>query len=138
VHLPTPKVQPTLVLARRLGLALCLVAFVTLVAYLGRAGYRDSGGGAVGLIDAVYYATVSITTTGYGDIIPVTNEARLLTAILVTPARIVFLILLVGTTLEVLAAGTRTALRTERWRRRSLDGHTIICGYGTKGRRAGC
>jgi voltage-gated potassium channel len=61
----------------------------------------------VGLLDAFYCSTVSVTTTGYGDVIPVTERARLLTTLLVTPARILFRIILVGTTLEVLAERTR-------------------------------
>ena len=56
-----------------------LLIFVTLVAYLGRDGYRDLNGTPVGFLDALYYSTVSITTTGYGDITPVTDEARLVT-----------------------------------------------------------
>ena len=83
----------------------------------------------------LYYATVSITTTGYGDITPVTTGTRLATTIIITPARILFLILLVGTTLEVLAEGSRQAFRQRSWRRRLHD-HTIVCGYGTKGRSA--
>ena len=46
-----------------------------------------------------------------------------------------FLIILVGTTLEILAERTRTAYRLRRWRR-NLKDHTIICGYGAKGRSA--
>jgi voltage-gated potassium channel len=62
----------------------------------------------------------------------VTDEARLITTVLVTPARIVFLILLVGTTVELLAERSRQAYRRSRWRR-NLNEHVIICGYGTKG-----
>ena len=61
------------------------MALVGAVAWLGRSGYRDSAGGSIGVLDAVYYATVSITTTGYGDIVPVTDGARLATILLVTP-----------------------------------------------------
>jgi len=78
---------------------------------------------------------VSITTTGYGDVRPVSDGTRLVTTLIVTPARILFLILLVGTTLEVLADRTRTAYRLARWRK-TLRDHTIVCGYGTKGRSA--
>ena len=87
------------------------------------------------MIDAFYYSTVTVTTTGYGDIRPETDSARLVTTLLVTPARVLFLILLVGTTLEILAERTRTAYRLARWRR-NLHDHTIVCGYGTKGRTA--
>jgi voltage-gated potassium channel len=135
VVLPTRAGHPLRHLAVRLVWALAIVVFVALVCYLNRAGYRDSDEGPVTVLDAFYYATVSVTTTGYGDITPVTGEARLLNVLLVTPARVLFLIILVGTTLEVLAARTRSALREETWRR-SLKDHVIVCGYGTKGRAA--
>jgi len=135
VVLPRRAVPPLAVLGRRLAIALGLASFVAVVAYLGRSGYRDSGGGEIGIVDAIYYATVSITTTGYGDIVPVTDSARLVTAVVVTPVRVLFLILLVGTTLEFLAEDARERLRLRRWRA-SLNDHIIVCGFGTKGKSA--
>ena len=135
VRLPHGERSPFGSIQRRVVLAVGLVVFVALVAYADRAGYRDSAGGEVSLLDAFYYATVSITTTGYGDIAPVTDTARLLTTVLITPARVLFLILLVGTTLEFLAERTRDLYRVRRWRE-TLRDHVIICGYGTKGRSA--
>lgn len=135
IRFPARGRGPLKTLLLRMGLAVGLLVFVTLVAYLGRDGYRDSNETPVGLLDALYYATVSITTTGYGDVIPVTDGARLATTLLVTPARIVFLIILVGTTVEVLAQRTRDAVREQVWRR-ALHDHTIVIGYGTKGRAA--
>ena len=44
--------------------------FIALVAYIGRSGYRDAAGDGVSFLDALYYASVSVTTTGYGDIAP--------------------------------------------------------------------
>jgi voltage-gated potassium channel len=119
----------------RLGVAMTMLLFVTLVAYVGRDGYRDNNETPVGFLDCLYYATVSITTTGYGDITPVTDGTRLATTLLVTPARIIFLIILVGTTIEVLAERTRSAVRERVWRR-GLKDHTIVIGFGTKGRAA--
>ena len=46
-----------------------------------------------------------------------------------------FLIILVGTTIEVLTESTRVAVRERLWRQRLKD-HTIVCGFGTKGRAA--
>ncbi len=135
VRLPQEARSEASTLLRRLILAIGLAALVSLVAYLGRAGYRDSAGGEIGLLDAIYYATVSITTTGYGDIVPISDDARLATILVVTPARVLFLILLVGTTLELLAERTRYSLRVRRWRSRVKD-HVIVCGYGTKGQSA--
>ncbi|MBA2390050.1 MAG: NAD-binding protein, partial [Geodermatophilaceae bacterium] len=49
--------------------------------------------------------------------------------------RVLFLIILVGTTLEVLTERGRMVLQLKRWRSRVRD-HVIVCGYGTKGRSA--
>ena len=135
LRLPSGPPRPGRVLLQRMLFGLGLVVFVAMVAYVDRDGYRDAAGDSVSLLDCFYYATVSITTTGYGDVIPVTDTSRLLTTLLVTPARIVFLILLVGTTVEVLAESSRHAVRLQIWRRRLRD-HIIVCGFGTKGRNA--
>jgi voltage-gated potassium channel len=135
VELPAGRRHPLRTIAERLALAVGLVTLVALLAYFGRDGYIDPEDDSVSLLDAFYYSTVTITTTGYGDIRPVSDGARLVTTVIVTPARILFLILLVGTTLEVLTERTRAAYRLSRWRR-TLKDHVIICGFGTKGRAA--
>jgi voltage-gated potassium channel len=119
----------------RLVAALFLVLFIVTVVYLDRDGYRDVNEDELTLLDCFYYTVVSLSTTGYGDITPVSNSARLANVLLVTPARVLFLIILVGTTLEVLTEQYRKTLRLTRWRRTMKD-HVIVCGYGTKGRSA--
>ncbi len=134
IRFPSRGGSPARALGVRLLMAIALIALVTAVAYADRGGYRDLDG-SVSLLDCVYYATVSITTTGYGDIVPVSDSARLLTTFVVTPLRVLFLILLVGTTLEFLASATRANLKRRLWRRKLHD-HIVICGFGTKGRSA--
>ena len=119
----------------RLAAAIGLVLFVVAVVYLDRDGYRDINGDGLTLLDSFYYAVVTLSTTGYGDIAPTTPSTRLINVLVITPARVLFLIILVGTTLEVLTEQYRTSLRLTRWRRTVKD-HVIICGYGTKGRSA--
>jgi voltage-gated potassium channel len=135
VQLPGGDVGPLRKILSRLAIALGLIVFVAAVAYAGRGGYADPEGSGMSVLDAFYYSTVSITTTGYGDIRPASDGARLVTTVVVTPARVLFLILLVGTTLEILAERSREAYRLIRWRKRLKD-HTIVCGYGVKGRAA--
>ncbi len=136
VSLPTHDQDPLRELVRRALLALGIIAVNTLIVWLDRDSYRDNvNNDGVSLIDALYYATVTVTTTGYGDITPVSDHARLLNAMLVTPLRIAFLILLVGTTLEVLANEGRRAIVDTRWRKK-MRNHTVVLGYGTMGRSA--
>jgi voltage-gated potassium channel len=116
-------------------MAVALVLITVAIIYADRDGYRDVNNDGLTLLDCFYYAVVSLSTTGYGDITPVTPDARLVNILLVTPARVLFLIILVGTTLEVLTDQYRNTLRVSRWRRKLKD-HVIVCGYGTKGRAA--
>ncbi len=90
---------------------------------------------SVGLVDSIYYTTVTLSTTGYGDIAPYTDQARLINAFVITPLRIAFLVLLIGTTLEVLASQGRDMFRVARWRK-NMGKHVVVVGYGTKGRSA--
>lgn len=127
--------NPLLVVAWRLVAAVGVVVLIAAVVYVDRDGYSDSSGGEIGFLDALYYSTVSVTTTGYGDIVPATTRSRLLTTFVVTPMRVAFLVLVVSTTVEVLTASSRYVLRVQRWRR-TVNDHHVICGYGTKGRSA--
>nr|WP_253943560.1 potassium channel protein [Nocardioides sp. zg-1308] len=113
-----------------------LVGTVLLV-FFDRGGYRDGNDptNTITLLDAFYYTTVTLSTTGYGDIAPVSPQARLVNALVITPARIAFLVLLIGTTLEVLASQGREMFRVARWRKK-MDQHVVVVGYGTKGRSA--
>jgi voltage-gated potassium channel len=133
--LPERGSAPLRVLITRIGIAAGLILGVAMMTWLDRGGYRDTADDSVNFLDALYYSTVSVTTTGYGDITPVSDSARLLTTLITTPARVIFLVLLVGTTLELLAARSVAAYRERRWRR-SLGDHTILCGFGKRGRAA--
>ncbi|MET9731869.1 potassium channel family protein [Streptomyces sp. NPDC006458] len=136
IVMPTGTTLPPLQqVLRRLALALGVLALTTLIVFADRDGYSDNSDGSVSLLDAAYYATVTLSTTGYGDITPVSDSARLINILIITPLRVLFLIILVGTTLEVLTERTRQQVRIHRWRSRTRD-HIVVVGYGTKGRHA--
>jgi voltage-gated potassium channel len=134
VSLPARPATPLKAVARRALLAVGLLALTAVIVYLGRDGYRDGAhpGQPLSILAAIYYSAVTLSTTGYGDIVPVTDTARLIQTVLITPIRVVFLIVLVGTTLEVLTERTRMHWRITRWRSK-MAGHVIVIGFGSKG-----
>ncbi|GAB3349707.1 potassium channel family protein [Modestobacter lapidis] len=135
VQLPHVEQTPTRQVGRRVIIAALVLITTVAIVYLDRDGYTDNNGGEISLLDATYYATVSLSTTGYGDIVPVTSGARLVNILIITPLRVMFLLILIGTTLEALTASSREEFRIRRWRSRVRQ-HVIVCGYGTKGRSA--
>ncbi len=132
VRLPKNERAPLASVLRRIGFACALVLFVALVVRLGRDGYIDVTDGSIGMLDSLYYASVTVTTTGYGDITAVSDGARLATILLITPARILFLILVVSTTVEVLTEQSRELIAQRKWRKR-VNNHIVICGFGETG-----
>src|ERR1700755_3344913 len=129
IHLPLVRKGPLRALGVRLALAIALVLITVAIIYADRDGYRDVNDDGLTLLDCFYYAVVSLSTTRYGDSTPATRPARLVNVLLITPARVLFLIILVGTTLEVLTDQYRNTLRVSRWRRKLKD-HVIVRRYG--------
>ncbi|MFI7352909.1 potassium channel family protein [Streptomyces avidinii] len=136
IKLPKRIVEnPLRQVTKRLLMALFVLFLTVLIVWLDRDGYHDNANEQVDLLDCFYYATVTLSTTGYGDIVPYSDSARLINILLITPLRVLFLIILVGTTLEVLTERTREEWRLKSWRK-NLREHTVVVGFGTKGRSA--
>ena len=113
--------------------AVFLAALVVL--WLDRGGLEDHLDGEVSFLDVIYFTFVTITTVGYGDIVPVTDRARLIDGILLTPARLIFIMLFVGTAYELVLQRWVESFRMERLQA-NLEGHIVICGFGASGQMA--
>jgi voltage-gated potassium channel len=135
IRMPESAASPITAIVKRVVWALVALLAAVMIVYVDRDGYRDGNGDGLTFLDAVYYATVSLSTTGYGDITPVSQSARLVNILVITPLRVLFLIVLVGTTLAVLTERSRQAFKLQRWRSKVRD-HVVVVGYGTKGRSA--
>lgn len=122
-------------LGLRVAAAFLLVGIALTGHWLDREGLRDNTDGVVSFIDVVYFTMITVTTVGYGDIVPVTDRARMFDTFVVTPVRVFVWLIFLGSAYSFLLRNT-----WERWRmatvQRRLTGHTIICGYSATGQEA--
>ncbi len=130
-----PPARPERVLAFRGLLVVCLLLLVMAVMWLDRGGLRDQIDGEISPSDVVYFTMVTVTTVGYGDIVPVSARARLIDALLVTPIRLLVWFIFLGTAYEFLIQRSIEDLRMLRLQQR-LSNHVVICGYGGAGHHA--
>lgn len=123
---------PEVILLLRAGLVLLLVAVVFGVFVIDRDGLVDNIDGHVSLTDIFYFTMVTITTVGYGDIVPVSDQARLVDALFVTPVRVFVWLIFLGTAYQLVLQRL-----IEEWRmlrlQAELKNHVILCGYGHSG-----
>jgi voltage-gated potassium channel len=129
------EARPGRVLAIRAAIIFSLFSFVTFVLWLDRDGIRDMIDGKLSFVDLIYFVVVSLTTVGYGDIVPVTERARLIDAIIITPARLLVWLVFIGTAFELFFHKGLERIRMARLQKQLKD-HVVICGYGHSGRTA--
>jgi voltage-gated potassium channel len=116
----------------RVALVFGLLAFAVLVHWLERDGLRDNLDGHVSFVDVIYFTMISITTTGYGDVVPVADHTRMFDALVVTPIRIFFVLIFIGTAYTFVFRRTWEKWQMARLQKR-LTGHVVVAGYGTSG-----
>ncbi len=86
----------------------------------------EAGGGAVTFGDALWYAVVTMTSTGYGDVIPATLAGRLVGVMLMFGGL---------TVLSVVTATVASVLVAQRIKEErgletlKLKGHLLVCGW---------
>lgn len=127
--------SPLRKLAHRGVLVAALLGLVMLIFWIERANLRDTIDGHISFVDVVYFTLVTVTTVGYGDIVPVGDRARLIDALLVTPVRIFVWFIFLGTAYELVFRRIIEGLRMNALRE-SLREHIVVCGFGYSGRTA--
>ena len=124
------SVQRTLLV--RSGVVVALFLIVIAIFWFDRDGLRDHEDGSVSFADVVYFTMVSVTTVGYGDIVPVTRQARLVDAMLVTPIRLFIWLIFIGTAHQLVLQRLIEDFRMRRLQGR-LQNHVVVVGFGHSG-----
>jgi voltage-gated potassium channel len=122
-------------LAVRVAVACLLVVLAFSLLWFDRSGLRDNLDGHLSFADVIYFTMITVSTVGYGDIVPVSERARLIDAFLITPIRIFLWLIFLGTAAEFLVKN-----RWEKWRmrqiQRTLHDHVVLAGFGRSGQKA--
>lgn len=113
------------------------VAVLVVVYLVGVLGYKMIGGRDHSWLDALYMTTITLTTTGYREVIDITQHPS---AMLFTIALLLFGATAVVVTFSMITAyvveGDLTAgFRRRRMQKRidAMRAHTIVCGAGQTG-----
>jgi len=119
----------------RLGAALALVFLVVLIHWFDRDGLVDNYDGHITFLDVVYFTMISITTTGFGDIAPVSTQSRLVEAVIVTPIRFAVIFIFVGAAYNFVIKRSWERFRMARIQDQLTD-HYVVLGFGVSGSEA--
>jgi voltage-gated potassium channel len=119
------------VLPRRLLLIVLIPALLILV---GTLSYRALEGWP--LFDSLYFTVITLTTIGYGDMVPKTDGGRLFTIVFGLGGVFTLFYLAAEVIRSVISGEVRTVLGKQRMERTlaELKDHLIVCGYGRMGR----
>ncbi|NOR48941.1 MAG: hypothetical protein GQ533_13015, partial [Methanosarcinaceae archaeon] len=133
------KRSPFGMVAIRLALVMTFILILTFTLWF-LENYFDPGGmldhndptGVFSFIDAIYFTMVTITTVGYGDIVPVSPLARMFDALFITPGRMFVWLIFIGTAYQFVYQQYREEWELKKLHKK-LNNHIIICGYGMTG-----
>jgi voltage-gated potassium channel len=126
------RIGPGASLALRGLLVLALIGVALAGHWFDRAGLHDNADKQISFLDVVYFTAITVATVGYGDIVPVSDSARMFDTFVVTPIRLFVWLIFLGTAYDFIFKRL-----WDRWLmqkiQRELHGHCIVCGYGTSG-----
>ncbi len=120
---------------RKLNLLLLMIVWVFIS---GSAGYYILFGGRETFMDCMFMTVISLTTVGYGEIIPISGNpaAQVFTMILITFGMGVILYAISTLTALLIEGELTDILRKKKMENaiQKLSGHYILCGGGETGR----
>lgn len=121
-----------------LGRRILTPVMVLVVVYLvGVVGYKVIGGRGHSWLDALYMTTITLTTTGYREVIDITEHpsAMIFTIVLLLFGATAVVVTFSMITAYVVEGDLTAGFRRRRMQRRidAMRAHTIVCGAGQTG-----
>lgn len=126
------KLTPLGSLLLRATIVLALIGTAIAIHWFDRGGLVDQVDAHISFRDVLYFTMITITTVGYGDIVPVTPRARMFDTFAVTPIRLFVWLIFLGTAYDFIFKRA-----WNRWRMKliqdRLHDHVVVAGFGTSG-----
>lgn len=119
----------------RVVLVLGMVGIAVAGHWFGRAGLKDGLDGEISFRDVLYFTMITVSSVGFGDIVPVSDGQRLFATFVVTPIRLFVWLIFVGSAYDFLLKGAWEKFRMSRIQD-ELHNHIIIAGHGESGSEA--
>lgn len=112
-----------------------LILALLLIVAAGMEGFRRAEG--LDYPEALYLAVITVSTVGFGDIVPETPAGRAVAGVLVLTGIGLFFAVASEIAGQMADGRLQAALRRQRMKRRieSLVDHVVVCGFGRMGRR---
>lgn len=117
----------------KIYLALTLIASVFVIGVLGYRFISDFV-----WMDALYMTVITVTTVGFSEVGPLSNEAKLFTVFLIISSVFIFAFSISIITEYILSRNSLQLLKKKKVKDQinSLSDHVIVCGFGRNGMQA--
>lgn len=108
---------------------------VTMIA-LGVVGYKLIAD--YSWVDAVYMTVITMTTVGFGEVVPLNQESKIFTVFLILASVVIMGYALSVITEYILSKNNVEELKQRKMQKNidSFKNHVVICGYGRNGKQA--
>ncbi len=109
---------------------LVVIMGIGVVGYVTIAGYS--------WIDALYMTVITMTTVGFGEVVPLDSKSKIFTIFLILASIVIVGYALSVITEYILSKNNVEELKHKRMRKKieSFKNHVVICGYGRNGKQA--
>ncbi|AUP78273.1 potassium channel family protein [Flavivirga eckloniae] len=112
------------------------VLLLVIIVSIGVTGYKVISG--YSWVDALYMTVITMTTVGYGEVVPLDEQSKVFTIFLILGSVVIVGYALSIITEYILSKNNIDELIYKKMQKKidSFKGHIVICGYGRNGKQA--